>query len=144
MKKPVKIFAVVLVCAVALTSLVACAPMPNTNYEKACKNLEDNGYAVSSIKAGDEGFEDVVGEYASMYGVEVKDVEAVLRASKGESEEDTEIIQMMWCKTDAAAKTAYDTLKKAMDEEKDVKDAIYGRSGKVVYLGTKAAINATK
>lgn len=175
MKKLVKIFAVVMVCALALTAFVACAPTPNTDYDQAKENLDKNGYTVRAAKEGDTGSESYFEMYAEQYGIDASDIEAMLYGVKGEDEESGDTVGILWLKSADAAKKAYkkleeqmDTAKKAMKALKDLLDAmpagddkdeakkeyeaakeildnmVIGRSGNVVYQGTKAGIKATK
>lgn len=142
MKKLAKIFALVVVCVLAVTALVACGggAKPNTDYASAIENLEKNGYEVQAIKATDEGAELALGTFATMYGIKFEDMEQALMAMKGE-----ELIQMLWCKTEEAAKTvekSANTLAEAAGEEAG--EAVIGRDGKVVWIATEAAIAATK
>ncbi len=120
MKKLAKIFAVVLVCALAVTALVACAPKPNTNYDEAKANLEKNKYEVEAIKAGDEGAEEAFAEVlGEVEGIKVEDVEAGLMAMKVDKDAGTaDSIMMIWFKNDDAANKYYDYAKKSYEEEK--------------------------
>lgn len=171
MKKLAKIFAVVLVCVLAVTALVACAPAPNTNYDKAQENLKENKYTVMAIKEGDVGFALAVVTPATIYGIKVEDIEAILSATNA----DGESVAIIWCKSADAAKTAYDKANSAMkDRKKDLDDlkaeiaemedgaqkenaqktydemkkaydnSVVGHSGKIVWTGTKEGIKATK
>lgn len=182
MKKLAKIFAVVLVCALAVTALVACAPKPNTNYDEAKKNLKDKEYTVVAVKAGDIGAELVIaGAIAGVEGVKVEDVEAYLSGSKLELEDSFEgdIVKILWFKNSDAANKFYEASKKDWDENKQEQDeklaamqekidkmddgaekdkaqkdydalkeymenSVIGKSGNIVYKGTKAGIEATK
>ncbi len=123
MKKLAKIFAVVLVCVLAVTALVACAPKPNTNYDEAKNNLEDKKYTVVAAKAGDNGADAMIaGAVAGVEGVKAEDVEAVLSGSKiDEKTESGDIIVMVWFANEEAANKYYEAAKKDYDEEK--KDA---------------------
>lgn len=146
MKRLAKIFAVVLVCVLAVTALVACGsnPVPNTNYDEAKKNLEDNdNYQVTGIKSGEAGFENGAAYAAAMVeGTKVEDMEAVLMAV---TKDQKDSLQMAWFKTEDAAKAFHEGYKQIVDKAGDAaKDIILGVSGKVVYLGTKGAIEATK
>ncbi|MCM1289565.1 MAG: hypothetical protein NC132_02800 [Corallococcus sp.] len=183
MKKLAKIFAVVMVCALAVTALVACAPTPNTNYDEAKANLEKKeGYTVSmSAKEGDTGADAIFASMVSeIEGAKAEDVEAVIMATNAKTGDGVSII---WCKNADLANKLYDSAKEGMDEAKEeakkaldeakkeldameagaAKDAaqavyetmkeqvdnmlnnmIVGKTGNVVYSGTKAGIEATK
>ena len=169
MKKLAKIFAVAMVCVLAVAVLVACGP--NTNYDKAKENLEKNKYTVTAIKEGDVGFALAAAAPATAYGIKVEDIEAILSATN----KDGDSVSIIWCKSADAAKTVYDksndqmkAMKETLDDmKKEIKDmddgaekeqaqktydamkkaydnASIGRSGKVVWTGTKAGIKATK
>lgn len=184
MKKLAKIFAVVLVCALAVTALVACGgPVPNTNYEEAKANLEKKeGYSVvMAAKEGDEGAEDTFAMMVSeIDGAKAEDVEAVLSASNSTT---GDAVSIIWCKNADLANKLYDAAKENMDKAREeakkelenaqkqldemedgaAKDAaqaaydamkegidnmlnnmIVGKTGNVVYQGTKGGIEATK
>ena len=169
MKKLAKIFAVVMVCVLAVTVLVACGP--NTNYDKAKANLKKNKYTVTTAtKEGDTGFAIAAVSYASINGIKVEDIEAVLSATNS----DGEYVTIIWCKSSDAANTVFgkcDEQKKALKENLDqMKDQMKdldgedkefaqktydqmkkaydnyacGHSGKVAWYGTKGGIKATK
>ncbi|MCM1289986.1 MAG: hypothetical protein NC132_04735 [Corallococcus sp.] len=181
MKKLAKIFALVMVCALALTALVACSPKPNTDYETAVANLEKANYEVEASKDATEiaAFPGL-SQISSMLGAGVEDVDAALNAAlESEKEDDIgETLMMIWFKTEDTAKKAYDNYDKLVKAQKDtyeaskaaldaMKDTMgeeayksalealetskkmmdvinYGVDGKVLWIGTDAAINATK
>lgn len=142
MKKLVKIFAVFVVCALALTALVACAPKPNTDYDTAKKNLEDNGYTLlAALQTGDEGAEQAFNNVASkVTKTKAEDIVAAIYATNDDGEE----IQMIWFKSAAAAKSFYKEFKAKWDENDDHGEVLIGVSGKCVYEGTPTSFNATK
>ena len=113
---------------------------------KAKANLEGEGYKVllEQVDLGDLG---------NMLGDKT---EANLVATKGE-----ESVTITWYKEEADAKTAYDALKKTFEDakaqlekmedgeqkdalKKEIDNAAYGRSGKIVWFGTKAGVKAAK
>ena len=169
MKKLAKIFAVAMVCVLALTALVACGP--NTNYDKAKENLKKNKYTLTiATKEGDTGFAIAAAAAAPINGIKAEDIEAIISASNSDGEH----VYIIWCKSSDAANTAYDkaneqkkalkeNLDKMKDQMKDLDDEdkefaqkqydemkqiydnyVCGRSGKVVWSGTKEGIKATK
>jgi len=122
MKKLAKIFAVVLVCALAVTALVACAPKPNTNYDEALANLKENKFSVLlAVKEGDTGAEAQFALMASgVDGLKAEDIEAVLSGSKmDEKTESGDIISMVWFTNEDAANKYYDVAKKNFDKQKE-------------------------
>ena len=161
MKKLAKIFAVVLVCALAVAALVACAPKPNTNYDEAKANLEKNGYAVSAVKFEEGDVEARISATNAKSGDSVmivwyrdadaandayKEAKEDFEAGKKEYEEQMKEAKAQLDKLEGTAKEiaqkAYDAMKEAFDEM--IKNAVVGKSGNVVYTGTKNGINATK
>ncbi|MCM1290164.1 MAG: hypothetical protein NC132_05410 [Corallococcus sp.] len=185
MKKLTKIFALVVVCALAVTALVACGsdPVPNTDYDEAKANLKKNGYSVTAVKSGDEGSESLIESVITSQNIKAEDFEAYISAK---ADKTADLISMYWFKNAEAANKYYEDCKKNMEAgkeelkkelenmkkqidamaagaEKDQAQAIYdaakeaydatvkaidemiiGKSGNVVYAGTKAAIEATK
>ena len=178
MKKLAKIFAVVMVCVLAVAVLVACGP--NTNYDKAQKNLEKNDYTVvTAVKKGDTGAAIAFAGPAAQFDIKVDDIESMLYATSKDAKDS---ISIMWLASYDVAKkvyykmkdnfdTAKETSQKNLDEMKanmkdlsgkDKEDAqklydaakelhdarfvntVVGKSGNVVYTGTKDAIKATK
>lgn len=129
MKKPEKIFAVVLVCLLAVAALVACVregnPAPNTDYDEAQKNLEDNNYTTAAGKNGEASFETVITNLTTL-GISADDMDCAISANKQSGTENDlgDGITIVWFKTEDAAKAAHDTYKKYMDTAKKQMDAI--------------------
>ncbi len=144
MKKFLKsLVAVMLVCLMAV-SFTSCGIPKDPAKVKA--NLEGEGYKVllEQVDLGDIG--DLLGDKT----------EANLTASKGD-----EYITVTWYKDEADAKAAIEDFKKELEEAKaelkdmedgEAKDKLQkridnitsGRSGKMVWVGTKAAVKAAK
>ena len=161
MKKLAKIFAVVLVCALAITALVACAPVPNLDYDKAKENLEKNGYVVTGYKDGTGDIQatltgtnaksgDAVeitwfndADAANQYYEDTKkDFEDAKKEMQAQLDEMKAKIGELEGSAKEAAQALYDTLKEQFNKMFD--NAVIGKSGNVVYSGTKAGIKATK
>jgi hypothetical protein len=113
-----------------------------------------------SFGTGHRGYEVMViddeaslNHIAKMYDLEDGDIECIVRATKGD-----EYVQIIYCAKAKAAKAIYKELKKEMkeykdeikdlegDEKKEAKEALkdmkYGKSGKVVYSGSKKGVKA--
>ena len=144
MKKLLKSLLAVMLISMMAISFVSCG-VPS-DPAKAKKNLEAEGYAVVL-----EQFD--LGDLGAALGDKT---EANLVATKGE-----EIVTITWYKNADDAKAAYEKLeetnKKAKEELKKMEDgeakdaakamldnAAFGRSGKIVWSGTKAAVKAAK
>ncbi len=128
MKKVVKVLAVALVCVLALAMLVACAP--NSDPDKAVSALKENGYM--TVKTPGVG-----------------DVECVVLATNLKTKDG---ITITYYKDASAAKKEWDENKddvEAMKEELvkqgiDKDDIAVGRSGRMIYAGTKEAVKAAR
>ncbi|MBQ4587402.1 MAG: hypothetical protein IKC33_01120 [Clostridia bacterium] len=134
MKKSIKVLAMLLV-VLTLSFAVACAP--NADPEKAKASLEENGYAVllatDAISLG-------VKELG--FGLEHGDLVATLTAVN----EDGEAITILYFAKSGKAKDFYkdnkDNLKKLTETDDSEKEVVAKQSGKMIYVGTKAAIKA--
>ena len=141
MKKLFRSLIATMLISMMAISFVSCGIAKDPTKAKA--KLEKKGYAVvlEQIDLGD-----VVGDKT----------EANLVATKG-----TDTVTITWYKEAADAKAAYDALKASFDKAKDelakmedgeekdalkkeLKNAAYGRSGKIVWFGTKDAVKAAK
>ncbi len=137
MKRTVKILAVSLVFVMLAMLLVACRP--NRDYNKAKENLEKNGYSVElTIKSTEIA--------AFEASAEVENVDAVLVAYK-EVGDKLDGITIIYFKDVSSAKKAVEQLKdESVGLSVDAFNSEYvkcSRSGKLVYTGTKNAINDT-
>ena len=132
MKKLVKVLAVVLVM-LTLSLAVACAP--NANPEKAKESLEKNGYAVSLTT-------DAIGLAITerILGLDRGDLVAVLTAGN----EEGEAITIVYFEEADDARDCYkeykDDLKELLETDDEEKEIVAKQSGKMIYIGTKAAI----
>ena len=144
MKKLLKSLLALMLISMMAISFVSCG-VPS-DPAKAKANLEGEGYKVilEQVDLGDLGA--ALGDKT----------EATLSAIKGE-----ELVTITWYKNADDAKAAYEkleeTYKKAKEELKKMEDgeakdaakamldnAAFGRSGKIVWTGTKAAVKAAK
>ena len=134
MKKLVKVLAVVLVM-LTLSLAVACAP--NANPEKAKESLEKNGYAVSLAT---DAFGLAITE--GILGLDRGDLVAVLTAGN----EEGEAITIVYFEEADDARDCYkeykDDLKELLETDDEEKEIVAKQSGKMIYIGTKAAIKA--
>lgn len=134
MKTFVKIIALALVTVFVCATLASCALMaPNADPEKAEESLEKKGYKVTVI---DDEY--TLGFTSLATGI--KSLECVLTAAK-----DDEAVAIYYFEDKESAETAWEKLEKLAEEAKeDEKDLVCKKSGKMIYMGTKKAINAAK
>ncbi len=146
MKKLLKSLLAVMLIAMMAFSFTSCGVAKNP--EKAEKKLKDAGYEVEVV---DE--ELGLAMYVEAYDLEKGDIECVIDAQK-----DSDGVTIYYCANAKAAKKIYDALKKDFDEmkeeikklsgtEKELAEEYldkikYGKSGKVVYVGTKNGVKA--
>lgn len=147
MKKLLRSLLAVMLIAMMAVSFTSCGVAKNP--DKAEKKLDKAGYEVMVID--DEAS---LNYFAKMYDLEDGDIECIVRATKG----DDEYVQIIYCANAKAAKAIYKEIKKEMkeykeeikdlegDEKKEAKEALkdmkYGKSGKVVYSGSKKGVKA--
>ena len=133
MKKMVKIIALAMVAVMLMLTLASCGAKPNSDPAKAKEKLEKEGYEVMLIE--DE-------TALKMSGLD--GLVASLTAMKGDSEEDAQLVTIYYFKDADSAKKAEekDVVKKAMEEAKEEDDVSTGRSGKMIWFGTKEAVKA--
>ena len=115
-----RILSAILVCVLVIgcvLTLVACGG-PKKNPEKAKKALEDNGYTVVLTEDPMDGVEATIIAY---------------------SKDGKDMIAIAYYAKKADAKEAYKEAKEAAADGMEV-----GRSGKVVWSGTEAAVKAAK
>ncbi|MCM1290165.1 MAG: hypothetical protein NC132_05415 [Corallococcus sp.] len=173
MKKLLRISAVTLVCVLAIVLLVGCTPVPNTDYGQMRSNLIKNGYLFDDSDNEALSEESVKKILITIEGVSEKDIEKIIFACtqegdaigmvwlktetaaepyyKGVSENtekakeyfESEIkVCKRWIETlaDGSTKNAF---KKKLNVLEKLKNILCGKIGKVVYVGTPAAISAT-
>ena len=139
MKKQVLIIvAVVALVIVGVFALTACAPASKPADAKAA--LDKNGYTTVQTT----GY--VSGVIAALAGEESQ-IEGTVTGTKTVEDKDgnkkTEYITIVYYKTAKAASEAWEDAKE--DAEKDKKDNsdsdwVVGKSGKLIYWGTKTAV----
>ena len=116
-----RILSLALVCVLLLGCVFALASCggPNKDPEKAVKALEDAEYQVMDMT------KDGIGVVAAMNG--------------------DDVVYIYYCENADDAKEAYDEAKEGLEElGEEAEGYKVGKSGKVVYMGTKAAIKAAK
>ncbi|MBE6691206.1 MAG: hypothetical protein E7590_08020 [Ruminococcaceae bacterium] len=122
MKKFARILCLTLVAVMLVATLASCAA-PNKDPKKAKAALEEEGYVV------------ILNDTALLLP---DDVEATLSATNGD-----DYIRITYYKESGDAKDAW---KDAEDEIKEMKekdeDLIIKKSGKMIWVGTKAAVKA--
>lgn len=134
-----KILAIVLVVALCSVFFAACVP---SDPEKAKANLKEAGYVLGSSN-------DILG----MVGLKSSTYEDIITATNGEESvtilyfKEAKDAKAYWDKAKAEEKEFLEELK-AKDEEsynkykEEMKNYSRGRSGKVVWSGTKAGVKA--
>ena len=131
MKRTLSIVSVIALVAILAVALVACVPSDPT---KAVANLEEAGYITSYIKASD-GTGVQLGLNA-MYEGCVGHVHGTFISTGG-----SESIDIFYFNDANDAKACHEELKEKYAEDEEIQ---VGKSGKVVYKGTEAAIKAAQ
>ena len=145
-----KILSILLVLAMATSCIFMFASCggggkPNSDPEKAKEALEDADYTVTTSKAmfaGVEGLEDVVMAYKTDVDLDdIKDPEDL-------EDIKMEVVMILYFEDEDAAKDAFKDIKGEMAdglaEQYGVDDFECKQSGKMVWVGTPAAIKAAK
>jgi hypothetical protein len=156
MKNFVKILTVVLVIAMSVAMFAACVP---SDPAKAEANLKEAGYTVLVTSSSALG--DIIGNIGNSIAGDLvpKNVDKTVTANKGDDS-----VAIVYFKDKDSAKTYYDALKaektkysdeikKEYDEGKitkakydelkaDAANSKLGKSGVVVWMGTKAGVKA--
>ena len=173
MKKFFKSLVAVMLVAMMAISFTSCGGV-NKDPVKAAENLEANGYTVISLHddgslIGGTASQAAIAAAVAIFDVKAENVDYVVTGSKGD-----ESIAIYYCKDADTATKIYDFAKKAQDDakaeiekmkeeakslegdekaqaeeaikeaEEELKDVSFGKSGKIVWLGTKAGAKATK
>lgn len=128
MKKALSIIAVLALVSVLAVALVACVP---SDYEKAVANLEEAGY-ITTVTEADNAISQALLEKAYGAGC-IAHVNGTYISTGGGA-----MINLVYFDSAEHAKAYWDTIK---DEEVE-EGWKAARSGKVVYVGTEAAIKA--
>lgn len=140
MKKLSKVLAVLLIAVFLATALVACSP--NSNPDKAKAGLEKAGYSTTKFS---DAISLTVTETA--LGCQRGDITAIVSGTKTNDDKSVDTVTIIYFKDATAAKNCWDKAKTYLEKEekKDTEsDIIVKRSGKMIYAGTKAAIDAAK
>ncbi len=124
-------------CACAITSCgkdkddEKAEAVPNKNYEKAAEALREAGYDVQAYGAGDLPY------------MEEEGYEAIINAVR-----DNDMISIVYCANSMAAEAMYAQAKEKLESMNEAAPEgvkyVAGKSGKMVWIGTKAAIKAAK
>ena len=144
MKKLSIIAAIVAVVVLSAMLLTACAPASDPDTAEAA--LEKNGYTTMQTT----GY--VSGVLSALAGKEnniTGSVSGTKTVEDADGNKKTEYITIIYYKTAAAAKEAYEAGQDDSDKDKkekgsDDSDWVYARSGKMIYWGTKAAVKAAR
>lgn len=132
MKKTLKIVAVMLVAIMSLAMLVACAPASDP--DKAVAALKKDGYVAVKVDS-------VLG-----LGGLVCTVSGTKIVTDKEGNKKVETVTIHYYGSSDQAAAAFENVKSdsEKDENKNESDWTVAKSGKMVYYGTKAAINAAR
>lgn len=139
MKKIISITALALVAIMSLAVFAACGPAADP--DKAVEALEKHEY--TAVKDGT-----VIPNALKILGV--KGIEAVVKGSKTVKEDDKnkiETVTIVYFDSADSAKSAFDKVKDYAEnntEDDTDGDWTVKQSGKLIYWGTKAAINAAR
>ena len=134
MKKMVKIIALAMVAVMLMLTLASCGAKPSSDPAKAKEKLEKEGYEVMLVDNEDA---------LKLLGME--GLVASLTASKGLlSEKDAQGVEILYFKDADSAKKVAETeeMKKAIEEANAEENGSAGRSGKIIWIGTKDAVKA--
>lgn len=126
MKKFAKIMALMLVVAMGVAMLVACAPASNP--EKALSALKENGYSAALMVLG------------------VKGVDCVVSGSNGTEGKEGHVTIVYFTSKDAADSAWESVQKYAKSEDKESKDSDWEikKSGKMIYWGDSNGIKSAR
>lgn len=128
MKKFAKIMALMLVVAMGVAMLVACAPASNP--EKALSALKKNGYTAGKVNA-------IIG---------VKGIDCVVSGSNGTEGKEGHVTIVYFTSKDAADSAWESVQKYAKSEDKESKDSDWEikKSGKMIYWGDSNGIKSAR
>lgn len=128
MKKFAKIMALMLVVAMGVAMLVACAPASDP--EKALSALKKNGYTAGKVNA-------IIG---------VKGIDCVVSGSNGTEGKEGHVTIVYFTSKDAADSAWESVQKYAKSEDKESKDSDWEikKSGKMIYWGDSNGIKSAR
>ena len=150
MKKTLRMLALVMAVLMCIFAVVACDSnkdanedtekkeeviKPNSDPAKAKENLEKEDYVVTLID--DESVLKLSG---------IDGLVAAITAMKGTDAEEADAISIYYFKDSDSAKKAEENefIKEALEEAKKEDNVSTGISGKILWMGTKAAVKAAK
>ncbi len=149
MKKLTKILALTLLVVMSMTILVGCAP--NSDAVKAKATLEEKGYTVSPIS--------ILGlVWILTSGIDTDYVSEMVKGTKAITNDEGEVekvesVTIIYFKESGHffkdkydEKVAWEELKASIIKTENPdgnKDFVVGKSGKMIYWGTKKGISAT-
>lgn len=138
MKKAIKLIALSLVLVMAVLALASCAA-PNADPAKAKEALEKNDYKVQKLdgKLSTAAVSLIIGE----------DVECMITAQKVDKEaESIELLTILYFEDADNANDAWEKAQEYAGDQKDKdvdeSDWTVGKSGKMIWFGTKNAVKA--
>ncbi len=136
-----RIFAFMLVCVMLVScmfTLSSCGG-PNSDPKAAKAALDEAGY-VADIT-------DNPIELAFYGAIGIESVVSGMKASEDDEDKLVDAVSIFYLKDDADVDKAYETLEKYYDEAKEEYEDLdmeIGKSGNMIWFGTKAAIKAAK
>ena len=135
MKKFAKIMALMLVVAMGVAMLVACAPASNP--EKALSALKENGYSAAKDTR-------IIPAALMVLGVE--GVDCVVSGSNGTEGKEGHVTIVYFTSKDAADSAWESVQKYAKSEDKESKDSDWEikKSGKMIYWGDSNGIKSAR
>lgn len=144
MKKFSKILAIIFVVVLATLSMVACAPSKNP--EKALQSLRDNGYDAAMLTKStqtDPFFELTFDKIASKICTSVDERDSLVAVVSGVKSGEGETITILYFDSKDSMEKRWNDARVYLEKE-TYKELVVERSGKIIYVGTKAAIKAAR
>ena len=125
MKKTIRIIALAMVALTLMLTLASCGAKPNSDPDAAEKALEEAGYEVVSIPA-----------------LGVNGLDKNISATKIDGDK-VDAVTIFYFKDSDSAESAYELIEKQANEAKEeMEDVAIGKSGKMIWFGTKDAVKA--
>ena len=136
MKKSIRLLALAMVTVMLCLTLASCGG-PNADPDKAVDALKENGVTWAGKDAV------IIPGALKIMGVEGVDT---VVSGTGKIEDEYAHITIIYFEDSASAKDAWEDVQEFADgkKNKDAKDWVCKKSGKMIYFGTKAAIAAAK
>lgn len=147
MKKFSKILAIIFVVMLTALSMVACAPSKNP--EKALQSLKNNGYEAGMLTKETQtlpmfsySFDNIVKKIVGTNASD-EDKKTLLAVVSGSKLSEGETVTILYFDSKDAMEKRWNNAKIYLEEDTN-KDLVVERSGKIIYIGTEAAIKAAR